>query len=78
MHICFVLPTNIFLWISIVEKLITSESFAEVLCDDLDLPTLTFIPGIVQAMQTQVKQHSFESDITLSEMTDQRVLIKVS
>lgn len=60
------------------EKLITPEAFAEVLCDDLDLPTLTFVPGIVQAMQTQVKQHSFDSEMSLNEIGDQRVLIKLN
>jgi len=59
------------------EKLITLEAFAEVLCDDLDLPTITFVPAIVQSMQQQIKQHSLESEITLSEMSDQRVIIKV-
>lgn len=63
--------------ILLLEKLITPEAFAEVLCDDLDLPTLTFVPGIVQAMQTQVKQHSFDSDASSNETGDQRVLIKV-
>ena len=57
--------------------MITPESFAEVLCDDLDLPTLTFVPAIVQSMQQQIKQHDIESEISLSEMTDQRVVIKV-
>jgi len=60
------------------EKLITYESFAEVLCDDLDLPTLSFVPAIVQAMQTQVKQHSFSDPEPSSEITDQRVLIKLN
>ncbi|XP_057295648.1 SWI/SNF-related matrix-associated actin-dependent regulator of chromatin subfamily B member 1-like [Hydractinia symbiolongicarpus] len=60
------------------EKLISPESFAEVLCDDLDLPTLTFVPAIVQAMLQQIKQNSIESEISLSEMTDQRIIIKLN
>lgn len=60
------------------EKLITLESFAEVLCDDLDLPTQSFVPLIVTNMQQQIKQHGVESEITLSEMTDQRVVIKLN
>merc|ERR1719354_663722 len=59
------------------EKLITPEAFAEVLCDDLDMPTLAFVPAIVQAIQTQVKQHTFDSE-TVSDVTDQRVLIKLN
>ena len=61
----------------LLEKLITLESFSEVLCDDLDLPTLTFVPAIVQSMQQQIKQHGVQSEIVLSEMADQRVIIKV-
>lgn len=60
------------------EKLITPESFAEVLCDDLDLPTLTFVPAIVQSMQQQIKQYNLESEIVISEMADQRVIIKLN
>lgn len=60
-----------------LEKLITPESFAEVLCDDLDLPTLTFVPAIVQSMQQQIKQYNLESEIVINEMADQRVIIKV-
>jgi len=60
------------------EKLITLESFSEVLCDDLDLPTLTFVPAIVQSMQQQIKQHGVQSEIVLSEMADQRVIIKLN
>ena len=64
------------------EKLISYESFAEVLCDDLDLPTLTFVPAVVQAMQQQVKQHTF-TDTTdpktgVQLAADQRVLIKLN
>nr|XP_002153941.2 unnamed protein product [Hydra vulgaris] len=59
------------------EKLISPESFAEVLCDDLDLPTLVFVPAIVQAMHTQIRQYNAQPEI-LSEMLDQRVIIKLN
>ena len=67
----------IFLFHSVTETLITPESFAEVLSDDLDLPATTFVPAIAQAIQQQVKQHSVEPEISLDDMTDQRVIIKV-
>ena len=61
-----------------LEKLITPESFAEVLCDDLDLPVSTFVPAIVQSMQQQLKQHTTaEPEIKIDEQPDQRVIIKV-
>lgn len=61
----------------LLEKLITPESFAEVLCDDLDLPTMSFLPQIVQSMQQQIKQHSSQPEIPITDMADQRVVIKV-
>lgn len=60
------------------EKLITPESFAEVLCDDLDLPTNSFVPAIVQSMQQQIKQHGLESEIAITEIADQRVMLKLN
>lgn len=61
-----------------IESLITPETFAEILCDDLDLSPLQFIPAIAQAIRNQVKQYSTESEIALDKQTDQRVIIKVS
>lgn len=61
-----------------VETLITPETFAEVLCDDLDLSPMQFVPAIAQAIRNQVKQYTTESEITLDKQTDQRVIIKVS
>jgi len=50
--------------------------FAEVLCDDLDLNAITFVPLIAQAIRTQIDAFPSDSSI-LSEQTDQRVILKV-
>ncbi|XP_046840485.1 SWI/SNF-related matrix-associated actin-dependent regulator of chromatin subfamily B member 1-A-like [Xenia sp. Carnegie-2017] len=60
------------------ETLITPETFAEVLCDDLDLSPMQFVPAIAQAIRNQVKQYTTESEITLDKQTDQRVIIKLN
>ena len=36
------------------EQLITPEQFAEILCEDLDLKPITFVPAIAQAIKQQV------------------------
>lgn len=51
--------------------------FAEVLCDDLDLPPASFVPAVVQAIRQQIKQLDTDSEIMLDQQTDQRVIIKV-
>jgi SWI/SNF-related matrix-associated actin-dependent regulator of chromatin subfamily B protein 1 len=60
----------------ISESLITPEQFAEVLCDDLDLNPLTFVPAIAQAIRQQID--GFPTDSIIEENCDQRVIIKVS
>jgi len=61
----------------LTETLITPEQFAEVLCDDLDLNPITFIPAIAQAIRGQVD--SFPSEgTTIEESQDQRVIVKVN
>ncbi len=60
-----------------IETLISPETFAEVLCDDLDLSPMQFVPAIAQAIRNQVKQYTTESEIALDKQTDQRVIIKV-
>lgn len=52
--------------------------FAEVLCDDLDLPAAAFVPAVVQAIRQQIKQFDTDSEITLDKQTDQRVIIKLN
>lgn len=37
------------------EKLITPEMVAETMCDDLDLPSTTFLPAIAQAIHQQIE-----------------------
>lgn len=58
------------------ETLITPEVFAEILCDDLDLNPVAFIPAISQAIRQQLENHP--SDNIIEENTDQRVVIKLN
>ncbi|XP_029193225.2 SWI/SNF-related matrix-associated actin-dependent regulator of chromatin subfamily B member 1-A-like isoform X1 [Acropora millepora] len=60
------------------ETLISPEVFAEVLCDDLDLPAASFVPAVVQAIRQQIKQFDTDSEILLDQQTDQRVTIKLN
>lgn len=53
----------------------TPEMFAEILCDDLDLSPLAFVPAIASAIRQQIE--SYPTDTILEEQTDQRVIIKV-
>lgn len=58
------------------EKLMSPEMFAEILCDDLDLSPLAFVPAIASAIRQQIE--SCPTDTVLEEtQTDQRVIIKV-
>lgn len=59
----------------VLESLITPEQFAEVLCDDLDLNPLPFVPAIAQSIRQQIE--AFNNDNILDEQHDQRVIIKV-
>ncbi|TRY88555.1 hypothetical protein DNTS_034537 [Danionella cerebrum] len=58
------------------EKLMTPEMFSEILCDDLDLNPLTFVPAIASAIRQQIE--SYPTDSILDEQTDQRVIIKLN
>ncbi|CAI6345636.1 unnamed protein product [Macrosiphum euphorbiae] len=58
------------------ESLITPEQFAEVLCDDLDLNPLPFVPAIAQSIRQQIE--AFTNDNILDEQHDQRVIIKLN
>ncbi|KAG0078790.1 hypothetical protein BGZ90_004366 [Linnemannia elongata] len=44
-----------FTW-NVNEQLMTPESFAEILCDDLDLSTAKFVPEIAQAIRNQIAE----------------------
>ncbi|KAF0313333.1 SWI/SNF-related matrix-associated actin-dependent regulator of chromatin subfamily B member 1 [Amphibalanus amphitrite] len=58
------------------ETLIAPEQFAEVLCDDLDLNPVTFVPAIAQSIRQQLEASSTESNC--GDTTDQRVIIKLN
>uniref|UniRef100_A0A3Q1AXD4 SWI/SNF-related matrix-associated actin-dependent regulator of chromatin subfamily B member 1 n=1 Tax=Amphiprion ocellaris TaxID=80972 RepID=A0A3Q1AXD4_AMPOC len=58
------------------EKLMTPEMFAEILCDDLDLNPLAFVPAIASAIRQQIE--SYPTDSILEDQTDQRVIIKLN
>lgn len=55
---------------------ITPEQFAEILCDDLDLPGQAFVPAIAQSIRQQIE--AFPTESILDQQTDQRVLIKLN
>lgn len=58
--------------------MITPEQFAEVLCDDLDLNPLTFVPAIAQAIRQQLEAFPTEPPSIIEENCDQRVIIKLN
>ncbi|KAM7533378.1 hypothetical protein Aperf_G00000123383 [Anoplocephala perfoliata] len=58
------------------EQLITPEQFAEILCDDLDLNPISFVPAIAQAIRQQVAAHPVEN--ILSGQTDTRVIVRLN
>ncbi|XP_072034351.1 SWI/SNF-related matrix-associated actin-dependent regulator of chromatin subfamily B member 1-like [Amphiura filiformis] len=59
------------------ENLITPEMFAEILCEDLDLPPLAFVPAISQAIRTQIEAYPTDASI-LEGQSDQRVILKLN
>ncbi|CAD0204535.1 unnamed protein product [Chrysodeixis includens] len=60
------------------ESIITPEQFAEVLCDDLELNTSTFIPAIASSIRQQIEAYPSEPPAILEEQPDQRVVIKLN
>jgi len=58
------------------ESLITPEQFAEVLCDDLDLNPLSFVPAIAAAIRQQID--GFPTDSIIEDQSDQRVIVKLN
>jgi len=58
------------------EQLITPEQFAEVLCDDLNLPSSTFVAPIAQSIRQQIE--AYPTDNLLDKQTDQRVVLKLN
>ena len=57
------------------EQLITPEQFGELLCDDLDLNPLMFVPAIATAIKQQLE---CPPQNIIAENSDTRVVIKVS
>jgi len=62
------------------EMLLSPEQFAELLCDDMDLSPITFVPAIAGAIRQQIEAAPVkpcpESDPVTP--TDQRVIIKLN
>ena len=56
--------------------MITPEQFAEILCDDLDLPSSSFAAAIASSIRQQCEQYS--GDMIPDDEEDRRVIIKVS
>ena len=55
--------------------MITPEQFAEILCDDLDLPSSSFSAAIASSIRQQCEQYS--GDMIPDDEEDRRVIIKV-
>ena len=60
------------------ESLMTPEMYAEVLCDDLDLNPINFVPAIAAAINQQLEAFPSDSDNLLREQADQRVIVKLN
>ncbi|KAL8566403.1 SWI SNF, matrix associated, actin dependent regulator of chromatin, subfamily b, member 1 [Nucella lapillus] len=60
------------------EMLITPEQFAEILCDDLDLNTVLFVPAIAQAIRQQIEAHPSGEMLPEEQAPDQRVILKLN
>merc|ERR1712212_58546 len=64
------------------EAMLTPEEYAEVICDDLDLNPVNFVPSIAAAIQQQLDSSSKDdfasAENLLKEQTDQRVIIKLN
>ncbi|XP_076452887.1 SWI/SNF-related matrix-associated actin-dependent regulator of chromatin subfamily B member 1-like [Babylonia areolata] len=60
------------------EMLITPEQFAEILCDDLDLNTVLFVPAIAQAIRQQIEAHPSADMLPEEQAPDQRVILKLN
>jgi len=66
-----------FLW-NKNESMMTPDQFAEVLCDDLDLNPIHFVPAVTAAVQQQLDNFPSEGENLLKEQQDQRVIIKLN
>ena len=59
------------------ETQITPEQFGEILCDDLDLNPINFIPAIAGAIRQQIESTATTETVVVENQWDQRVIIKV-
>ncbi|CAH1802018.1 unnamed protein product [Owenia fusiformis] len=57
------------------EQQLTPEQFAELLCDDLDLNPINFIPAVAQSIRQQIEAYPTEE---LLASCDQRVILKLN
>lgn len=58
------------------ESNISPEQFAEILCDDLDLNPVPFVPAISAAIRQQIE--AFPTESIIEDNCDQRVIIKLN
>ncbi|CAL4082475.1 unnamed protein product [Meganyctiphanes norvegica] len=58
------------------ESLITPEQFGEILCDDLDLNPMMYVPAIAASIRQQCEQ--YPSSNLISENSDTRIVIKLN
>merc|ERR1712141_57762 len=66
-----------FLW-NKNDTMLSPDQFAEVLCDDLDLNPLHFVPAISAAIQQQIENFPNENENLLKAQQDQRVILKLN
>jgi len=60
------------------EQMLQPEQFAEVLCDDLDLNPINFVPAVTAAINQQLESFPDEGENLLREQRDQRVIVKLN
>ncbi|CAG9807828.1 unnamed protein product [Chironomus riparius] len=58
------------------ESMISPEQFAEILCDDLDLNPVPFVPAISTAIRQQIE--AYPTETIIEENCDQRVIVKLN
>ena len=58
------------------ESIISPEQFAEILCDDLDLNPVPFVPAISTAIRQQIE--AYLNEAIIEDNCDQRVIIKLN
>ncbi|KAI9494244.1 hypothetical protein BDB00DRAFT_762178 [Zychaea mexicana] len=59
------------------ETLISPEQFAELMCEDLQLPPTTFVPNIAKGIKDQVEDYYLHAGSTRRRNTELRMLVKL-